>query len=130
MTSLLRLRKIGSKEKDILWEVIDVRKRILRCVILISHCLLLTGCWDRTELNQLAITSATAIDWDGKEWTVSYQVVIPQSIANPNTGGSPGQQAPVMVFSTRGGRFEVRCRNLVGKCRVLFFRTQSSRCHR
>ncbi|CAN7707076.1 Ger(x)C family spore germination protein [Paenibacillus sp. LjRoot153] len=80
-----------------------MRKRILRCVILISHCLLLTGCWDRTELNQLAITSATAIDWDGKEWTVSYQVVIPQSIANPNTGGSPGQQAPVMVFSTRGG---------------------------
>lgn len=80
-----------------------MRKRILRYVLLISHCLLLTGCWDRTELNQLAITSATAIDWDGQEWTVSYQVVIPQSIANPNTGGSPGQQAPVMVFSTSGG---------------------------
>ncbi|MGO4496862.1 Ger(x)C family spore germination protein [Paenibacillus sp. 2RAB27] len=80
-----------------------MRKRIMRYVIVISLCLLLTGCWDRRELNQLAITSATALDWDGKEWTVSYQVVIPQSIANPNTGGSPGQQAPVMVFSTSGG---------------------------
>ncbi|CAH1225249.1 Spore germination protein B3 [Paenibacillus allorhizoplanae] len=74
------------------------------CLMILSLCcLLLTGCWDRKELNQLAITSATAIDWDGKVWTVSYQVVIPQSIANPNTGGSPGQQAPVMVFSTSGG---------------------------
>lgn len=80
-----------------------MRKRNLRYGILIFLSLLLTGCWDRKELNQLAITSATALDWDGKEWTVSYQVVIPQSIANPNTGGSPGQQAPVMVFSTSGG---------------------------
>ncbi|MDR6553798.1 Ger(x)C family spore germination protein [Paenibacillus qinlingensis] len=74
-----------------------------RLMILSFCCLLLTGCWDRKELNQLAITSATALDWDGKVWTISYQVVIPQSIANPNTGGSPGQQAPVMVFSTSGG---------------------------
>ncbi|OAS17104.1 hypothetical protein A8708_02485 [Paenibacillus oryzisoli] len=77
--------------------------RHVPCLMILSLCcLLLTGCWDRKELNQLAITSATAIDWDGKVWTVSYQVVIPQSIANPNTGGSPGQQAPVMVFSTSG----------------------------
>ncbi|WNR43713.1 Ger(x)C family spore germination protein [Paenibacillus roseipurpureus] len=72
-----------------------------RCLLLLTTCLLLTGCWDRKELNQLAITSATAIDWDGKVWTVSYQVVIPQSITN--TGGNSGQQAPVMVFSTSGG---------------------------
>ncbi|OCT11538.1 hypothetical protein A8709_04345 [Paenibacillus pectinilyticus] len=78
-------------------------RSMLSLMILSSCCLLLTGCWDRKELNQLAITSATSIDWDGKVWTVSYQVVIPQSIANPNTGGSPGQQAPVMVFSTSGG---------------------------
>ncbi|MGG1555886.1 Ger(x)C family spore germination protein [Paenibacillus ferrarius] len=78
-------------------------RRVCLGMLTVSLSLLLTGCWDRRELNDLAITSATALDWDGKEWTVSYQVVIPQAIANPNTGGSPGQQAPVMVFSTSGG---------------------------
>jgi spore germination protein KC len=59
-----------------------------------------TGCWDRTELNQIAITSATAIDWEDNHWQISYQVVIPQSISS--AGGAIIQQAPVMVFSTTG----------------------------
>jgi spore germination protein KC len=62
---------------------------------------MLSGCWDRIELNQLGITSATAIDWNGKEWTVSYQIVIPQTISSQNMGGN-AQQAPVTVFSTSG----------------------------
>ncbi|MEW9699853.1 Ger(x)C family spore germination protein [Paenibacillus sp. SI8] len=65
-------------------------------------CLFLAGCWDRTELNKIGITSATAIDWDQDHWTVSYQLVIPQSISSQNAGGGSNRQAPVMVFSTTG----------------------------
>lgn len=75
----------------------------LRLLTSIFLCLLLSGCWDRIELNQLGITAATAIDWNGKDWTVSYQIVIPQSISSQSMGGNAGQQAPVSVFSTSGG---------------------------
>jgi spore germination protein KC len=74
----------------------------LRLLTSIFLCLLLSGCWDRIELNQLGITSATAIDWNGKDWTVSYQIVIPQTISSQSMGGNAGQQAPVIVFSTSG----------------------------
>ncbi|UJF34379.1 Ger(x)C family spore germination protein [Paenibacillus hexagrammi] len=60
------------------------------------------GCWDRTELNEIGIASATAVDWQDDHWIVSYQLVIPQSISNQNAGGGSVQQAPVMVFSTNG----------------------------
>ncbi|SDN30600.1 spore germination protein KC [Paenibacillus sp. yr247] len=72
-------------------------------ITIFCACLLLTGCWDRKELNQIAINAATALDWNGKEWVVSFQVIIPQSISSQGTSGSLGQQAPVMVFSTSGG---------------------------
>ncbi|KQX51599.1 Ger(x)C family spore germination protein [Paenibacillus sp. Root444D2] len=74
----------------------------LRLLTSIFLCLLLSGCWDRIELNQLGITSATAIDWNGKDWTVSYQIVIPQTISSQSMGGNASQQAPVIVFSTSG----------------------------
>ncbi|RAV06482.1 hypothetical protein DQG13_01205 [Paenibacillus sp. YN15] len=65
---------------------------------------LLGGCWDRTELNELAITSAAALDVSKNgEWTLSFQVVIPSSIsAAAGTAGGPSGQVPVVVYSTEG----------------------------
>lgn len=62
-----------------------------------------TGCWNRIELNELGITSATGIDWDGKQWIVTYQVVIPASIsAGVGTVGGGTAKSPVIVYSTKG----------------------------
>lgn len=76
------------------------RRFVLISLICFITCCLCTSCWDRKELNKIAITAATAIDWDEDHWQISYQVVIPQSISN--TGGGGIQQAPVLVFSTTG----------------------------
>lgn len=76
------------------------RRAVLTFLISFIICCSCTGCWDRKELNKIAIASATAIDWVEDHWQVSYQVVIPQSISM--TGGGVIQQAPVMVFSTMG----------------------------
>ncbi|MZQ83559.1 Ger(x)C family spore germination protein [Paenibacillus sp. 5J-6] len=76
------------------------RRVVVTSLISFVICCLCTSCWDRTELNKIAITSATAVDWENDHWKVSYQVVIPQSISN--AGGMATQQAPVLVFSTNG----------------------------
>ncbi|MCU6708921.1 Ger(x)C family spore germination protein [Paenibacillus sp. J5C_2022] len=68
-------------------------------LLLLGAMLLLTGCWNRVELNEISIVSATGVDWHDGIWEVSFQTIIPQAIAS-QTGGS--QTAAVNVFSTKG----------------------------
>ncbi|WP_027086800.1 Ger(x)C family spore germination protein [Cohnella panacarvi] len=76
-----------------------LRRIALVCVI----CLMLPGCWDRKELNQIAITSATGIDYKDGQWIVSYQVVIPSAISAAMTAvGGGAAKLPVIVYSTQG----------------------------
>ncbi len=78
-------------------------RKALAFFLLVCACLATTGCWDRTELNELAITSATAIDYEEGQWVVSYQVVIPSAIsAAMSAVGGGASQLPVVVYSTKG----------------------------
>lgn len=72
--------------------------------VLVLSSLILGGCWDRTELNELAITSASALDVDKSgQWVLSFQVIIPSAIsAAAGTAGGPNGQVPVVVYSTEG----------------------------
>lgn len=74
---------------------------VLPGIFLSAVCL--TGCWDRTELNELAITSASAVDLDKNRWILSFQVIIPSAISGAaGTSGGPSSQVPVVVHSTNG----------------------------
>lgn len=57
--------------------------------------MLLTGCWNRRELNELGVLMGTAIDKVGKEFQVSVQVVVPDQVSS--RGGSKGN-TPVTLF--------------------------------
>lgn len=60
-------------------------------LFIISFCtLILTGCWDRVELRDLAIITAAAIDHleDGKT-RISVQIFIPRAITSGETGEDP-----------------------------------------
>lgn len=95
----------------------------IRIVLSIGACLSLAGCWDRRELNELAITAATAIDWEEGNWVVSYQVLIPSAIsgAMTTTGGGAGK-LPVIVYSTSGDTIrEAVMRSSLESPRKLFF---------
>ncbi|RIE01489.1 Ger(x)C family spore germination protein [Cohnella faecalis] len=86
-------------------------------------CFALTGCWDRTELNELAITAGTAIDWKEGRWVVTYQVVIPSAISAVLTavGGGAGK-VPVIVYSTEGETIrEAVAKSALESPRKLFF---------
>lgn len=78
------------------------RKGLLRLLFLSS--LLLSGCWNRTELNELGITAATAFDKEGETWVMSYQVIVPSAMATGQGGaGNGGSSKPsVHVFTNRG----------------------------
>ncbi|OMF23069.1 hypothetical protein BK133_24825 [Paenibacillus sp. FSL H8-0548] len=79
------------------WEI-----TALKIMLILLCSASLSGCWNRIELDELAITSATSIDRKGDDWVVSFQVVIPSSISSGIgiTGGGAG--APINVYSTVG----------------------------
>lgn len=66
--------------------------------ILLILSIFLTGCWNRRELNELAITLALGIDKSEDEYLVSAQVVVPSEVSM--SGGKGG--SPVTLIQARG----------------------------
>ncbi|WP_186445870.1 Ger(x)C family spore germination protein [Paenibacillus cremeus] len=86
-------------------------------------CLLLTGCWDRHELNQLGFTAATGIDYKDGQWMMSYQVVIPSALSSSVAAGTRGAaKLPIVVYSTQGKTIrEATWKNELESPRHLYF---------
>ncbi|MDM5247917.1 Ger(x)C family spore germination protein [Lysinibacillus sp. G4S2] len=72
-----------------------MKKCMLVLLILIP---LLTGCWDKRELNELGITLAIGIDKVGGEYQVTTQVVVPSEISMKTSTG----RSPVILFQEKG----------------------------
>lgn len=66
--------------------------------VLLILSLLLTGCWDRRELNELGITLAIGIDKVEDEYQVTAQVVVPSEISSKTSTG----RSPVTLFQATG----------------------------
>ncbi|MBO9607250.1 MAG: Ger(x)C family spore germination protein, partial [Paenibacillaceae bacterium] len=62
--------------------------------------LLLTGCWNRRELNELAITVGMGIDKSGDQYIVSAQVVDPGEVTARK--GATGNRTPVVLYREQG----------------------------
>jgi spore germination protein KC len=75
-----------------------------RLLLALFVCLLATGCWNRVEINEIAIVSATGVDWKDGNWVLSYQVVNPLAISGMSGAGG-GSAAAVNVFSTKAESF-------------------------
>ncbi|MFD0710339.1 Ger(x)C family spore germination protein [Paenibacillus sp. GCM10027626] len=73
-------------------------RKMMVAVILLMLAQLLTGCWSRRELNELAIASAIGIDQEGDQFRVSMQIVNPGEVA-AKMGGGGGYQTPVTVYT-------------------------------
>lgn len=74
--------------------------RLLSGLLALAFLLPLTGCWDRRELNELAISLALGIDKIDDRYQVTVQVVQPGEVATQKGGG--GQTTPVTVYRTDG----------------------------
>lgn len=71
------------------------------CIIVLVTSLL-TGCWDRHELNKLGLAIAVGIDWEDEQWKLSYQVLVPSVIGGGMSPGAASGGAAVHVISTQG----------------------------
>lgn len=60
--------------------------------------LFLSGCWDRRELNELAITMAIGIDKVEDEYQVTTQVIVPSELSMKGGLG----RSPVTLFQAKG----------------------------
>ncbi|WP_135556344.1 Ger(x)C family spore germination protein [Paenibacillus cymbidii] len=78
------------------------RFRNLLMLVLVAALLgtLLTGCWNRRELNELAITVGMGIDKSGDQYVVSAQVVDPGEVAARK--GATGNRTPVVLYKEQG----------------------------
>lgn len=63
----------------------------LKLCILVSIFAFLEGCWDRTELNDLALITAMSFDLaEDKQIETTVQIIIPQNQGGGMTGGASG----------------------------------------
>ncbi|WP_078411031.1 Ger(x)C family spore germination protein [Priestia abyssalis] len=113
-------------------------KSILLLLFCCGSILFVSGCWDRVELNDLAIVTAAAIDIKGeKEIELSLQIFIPKALSSGGGqggggggGGSAGEGGITLVASQKGANIadalsklqgEVPRKIFWGQCKVFIF---------
>ncbi len=75
-----------------------MKRKLVLLLLFIVIMLIVTGCWNRRELNDLAIAVAMGIDKSGDQYKVSYQVVDPGEVAAQKGTGA----TPVVMYSSTG----------------------------
>ncbi|MBY0095976.1 Ger(x)C family spore germination protein [Mesobacillus maritimus] len=66
-------------------------------------CVLLSGCWSKKELTDLAIISAMGLDLNDKgEYVSTLQVINPSNVAGGLQGGGGSKGPPVTVYTATG----------------------------
>ncbi|MFC5531084.1 Ger(x)C family spore germination protein [Cohnella yongneupensis] len=74
-----------------------VMTKYLMTFVLLAVCCPLSGCWNRREMNDLAIVLAAGVDRVGKQYLVTVQVADPSQMIRP----SPGNRASGIVYSEK-----------------------------
>lgn len=78
-----------------------------KLILIILPILLLTGCYDYKELNDLAIVGATEVNKINDEYIVSAQVINPQAPDKTTT-----IQSPFIVYTGKGKTIQEAYRNI------------------
>lgn len=97
------------------------RDFLLRLGLIFSILLILTGCWDKKELDQLAMISMIGVDYDPEkdQIVMYYQVINPYSGASALEPGGP--QSLVYTYRIEGRSFgEIRTLSFEWMSRYLF----------
>ncbi|ACT00317.1 germination protein, Ger(x)C family [Paenibacillus sp. JDR-2] len=75
----------------------------LSLVLSVSICLaVLTGCWDRREINDVAFVLAGGADKEGDNIRISVLIPLTGNMGNSSGGGGSGGQKPFTVKTEKG----------------------------
>lgn len=72
--------------------------KTLRIIIIVFSTLLLTGCWDYRELEDLAIVSSIGIDIEEDQINVSAQIINSKKVSTNSQGGGGSEEASSFVY--------------------------------
>jgi spore germination protein KC len=100
-----------------------MRRYLTMCVLLFGLSML-TGCWDRTEVNDMAFVTATGFDKvKENSFLVSVQAPLPSAMGGPSGGGGgTSGDKPFYVDSSKGRNVREANDNLQKRMsRELFF---------
>lgn len=111
---------------------LNTKKLLLSILFFNSLIFLLSGCWDRVEINDIAIVTAAAIDKKEKEIEISLQLFTPKAVSSGSQGssGGAGGGSVTIVASQVGDNFadalsklqaELPRKIFWGQCKVFIF---------
>lgn len=87
-----------------------MKRNFLLFTVLITSITFLSGCWDKSELTDLAIVNAVGVDkTENGKYLLTFQIINPGNVASEQGGGSSG--IPVTVYSTTGNNLEEAARD-------------------
>ncbi|MFE8065307.1 Ger(x)C family spore germination protein [Priestia aryabhattai] len=97
---------------------IPMRHKTSLLLLLCVFVVLLSGCWDREELQQLSIVSGMAIDKGSdavkNRYKVTVQIINPSQVAGGQQGGKV-QASPVTTFTETGSTLSETLRKISTK---------------
>ncbi|MGG1677942.1 Ger(x)C family spore germination protein [Neobacillus sp. NRS-1170] len=97
---------------------------ISKLPLLVMSVILLTGCWNRVEINDIAIVTAIGLDLvEGDKIRLSLQVALPSKLG-PAVGGSNSGKSTIVISET-GRTVSEAYRNIQGKLPRRIFFSQS-----
>jgi spore germination protein KC len=98
------------------------KRLVVFLLCILSVILLTTGCWNRKELDQLAIVAAVGIDkGEDQKIKLTIQVIKPGALKSSSEGGS-GKEEGVWIIKSSGNTIFDAVRNFVEKSgRKLFW---------
>jgi spore germination protein KC len=98
------------------------RKHIFLYLMLVST-LLISGCWGKKELTDLAIVSAVGIDKNEEDNFVgTFQIISPGNVAGGLQGGGGGNSPPVTASTSTGDTiFETARRASKETSRIMYY---------
>lgn len=74
-------------------------KSLLHVLLALLLPVVLSGCWERKELNEMAFVLGLGLDKAEAGYRVSMQVVIPSAITSPASGGGGAGGVPVVLYT-------------------------------
>ena len=78
------------------------RKRLVLLLVMLITATFTTGCWDKTELNEMAIVSAVGLDRNKEGKLVgTFQIINPGNVAGALQGGG-GSNPPISIYRATG----------------------------
>jgi spore germination protein KC len=90
-----------------------MKHKLVFLIVLLTIPVLLSGCWSKKELTDLAIVAAMGIDkTDDGKYALTLQIINPGNVAGGMRGGGGGTQSPpVTIYSGTGNNLVEASRN-------------------